>query len=140
MSITSCLIFLLCLSILHACNARHIRVVDKKLEKNFHFSIKNDEKMGLDLSKVKSSVSKQNGVDKKDSIAESTPSNDDIQKQKKTRRNQKTMKVVAKTSSAVKTESLVSVPWAVPHMKRSEKNPGFNLDYSPPKTHPPSHN
>lgn len=30
--------------------------------------------------------------------------------------------------------------WRVPHKKSSEKNPGFNLDYSPPKTHPPSHN
>ena len=99
-----------------------------------------DEKMGPDLSKVKSSFSKQNEVDKKDSIAESTTSNDDIQKPKKIRRNQKTMKVVAKTSGAVQTESLASVPWAVPHKKRSEKNPGFNLDYSPPKTHPPSHN
>ena len=102
--------------------------------------MQNDEKMGLDLSKVKSSFSKQNGVDKKDIIAESTTSNDDIQKPKKTRRNQKTMKVAAKVSSSVQTESLVSVPWAVPHKKRNEKNPGFNLDYSPPKTHPPSHN
>ncbi|KAF7844863.1 Transmembrane protein [Senna tora] len=33
------------------------------------------------------------------------------------------------------------VSWRVPHhKKRGNKNPGFNLDYSPPKTHPPSHN
>ncbi|KAK8570479.1 hypothetical protein V6N13_003156 [Hibiscus sabdariffa] len=35
---------------------------------------------------------------------------------------------------------VVSVSWRVPHRKHGEKNPGFNLDYSPPKTHPPSHN
>jgi hypothetical protein len=28
----------------------------------------------------------------------------------------------------------------VPQKKRGERHPGFNLDYSPPKTHPPSHN
>ena len=37
-------------------------------------------------------------------------------------------------------KSRVSVSWRVPHKKRGEKQPGFNLDYSPPKTHPPSHN
>ncbi|MBA0620502.1 hypothetical protein Godav_006209, partial [Gossypium davidsonii] len=35
----------------------------------------------------------------------------------------------------------VSVSWKVPHRKHGEKLSGFiNLDYSPPKTHPPSHN
>ncbi|PPS11860.1 hypothetical protein GOBAR_AA08783 [Gossypium barbadense] len=34
-----------------------------------------------------------------------------------------------------------SVSWKVPHRKHGEKLSGFiNLDYSPPKTHPPSHN
>lgn len=33
------------------------------------------------------------------------------------------------------------VSWKLPEKKRSgEKEPGFNLDYAPPKTHPPSHN
>lgn len=27
-----------------------------------------------------------------------------------------------------------------PKNKRVHQQPGFNLDYSPPKTHPPSHN
>lgn len=95
--------------------------------------------MGADkisaLSKVHASMSKQNGVAKTDSVAE-IPSNDSTQKGNETRTNQKTSKVEGKTSQ----ESLVSVSWHVPHKKRSEKNPGFNLDYSPPKTHPPSHN
>lgn len=45
-----------------------------------------------------------------------------------------------KNSGAVEKESLVSVSWPVPQKNRGEKHPGFNLDYSPPKTHPPSHN
>lgn len=49
-----------------------------------------------------------------------------------------------KGSDAVRTltkKSVVSsVSWRVPQKKRVEKQPGFNLDYSPPKTHPPSHN
>ncbi|GMI69686.1 hypothetical protein HRI_000637900 [Hibiscus trionum] len=45
------------------------------------------------------------------------------------------------TSGATGTSKpVVSVSWRVPHRKRGQKHPGFNLDYSPPKTHPPSHN
>lgn len=45
------------------------------------------------------------------------------------------------SGSALKTdESLVSVSWRLPRNKRGGKHPGFNSDYSPPKTHPPSHN
>lgn len=90
------------------------------------------EKMGSDkisaLSKVQAFFSKQN--------VDSTTKNG-----KETKTNQKTSKVEGKTSpDAVQTESLVSVSWHVPHKEHNEKNPGFNLDYSPPKTHPPSHN
>ncbi|KAL6007861.1 hypothetical protein ACLOJK_033365 [Asimina triloba] len=42
-------------------------------------------------------------------------------------------------SGAVPIESFVTVTWRVPREKHAE-HPGFNLDYSPPKTHPPSHN
>lgn len=48
-----------------------------------------------------------------------------------------------KTSGAVKLANksvASSVSLRVPHRKHGEKHPGFNLDYSPPKTHPPSHN
>ena len=36
--------------------------------------------------------------------------------------------------------SLGSFSWTVPRTKNSDKHPGFNLDYAPPKIHPPSHN
>lgn len=42
-------------------------------------------------------------------------------------------------SGAVQIGSLVTVSWRIPHAKRSV-HPGFNLDYSQPKIHPPSHN
>lgn len=32
------------------------------------------------------------------------------------------------------------VSWKVPHKKGGQPQPGFNLDYLPPKTHPPVHN
>ncbi|KAK1307347.1 hypothetical protein QJS10_CPA10g00871 [Acorus calamus] len=43
-------------------------------------------------------------------------------------------------SGVVRTQSLVTVPWRVPHVRHREQQPGFNVDYDPPKTHPPSHN
>ncbi|OIW19023.1 hypothetical protein TanjilG_10584 [Lupinus angustifolius] len=55
--------------------------------------------------------------------------------------SQKVVKAKGKASSAVKTESLVSVSMSVLHKKPIEdQNPEFSLDYSPPKTHPPHHN
>ncbi|MBA0579111.1 hypothetical protein Gorai_021376 [Gossypium raimondii] len=36
--------------------------------------------------------------------------------------------------------SILSISWRVPHENRGGKHPGFNLDYSPSKAHPPSHN
>lgn len=34
-------------------------------------------------------------------------------------------------------EPTSSVSWHVPHGKHPQENPGFNLGYSQPKTHPP---
>lgn len=42
-------------------------------------------------------------------------------------------------SGAVRIPSLVKVSWRVPP-KWHRENPGFNLDYMGPRTHPPSHN
>lgn len=59
-------------------------------------------------------------------------------------KNRSTNKRVGKSRVSSQAESLVSVSWRVPHnknKKRSQKHiPWFTLDYSPPKTHPPSHN
>ncbi|CAI9103628.1 OLC1v1002148C1 [Oldenlandia corymbosa var. corymbosa] len=37
-------------------------------------------------------------------------------------------------------QSAAKVTWKVPHPKSGERQPGFNLDYDPPQTHPPVHN
>ncbi|KAL6581307.1 hypothetical protein OROMI_007230 [Orobanche minor] len=37
-------------------------------------------------------------------------------------------------------EVVDSVRWRVPHRKKGEPEPWFNLDYLPPKMHPPAHN
>ncbi|XVE74044.1 hypothetical protein DITRI_Ditri11bG0167400 [Diplodiscus trichospermus] len=152
MSITSCfLLFLLCLS-LHACTARRLGAVDhkNKLEKKLNFSIKNDmknvfKKNSVVVLQATSSSSKELQYStKEESIEESDHADDSGQRledaaevNRKTVENEK-----GKTSGAVHqtNKSVVSVSWRVPHRKHGEKHPGFNLDYSPPKTHPPSHN
>lgn len=50
------------------------------------------------------------------------------------------VKAKGKKPTTSSSSSSSSVSWRVPHKKNGEKNPGFNVDYSPPKTHPPSHN
>ncbi|KAK6240026.1 hypothetical protein QUC31_005495 [Theobroma cacao] len=138
MSITSCfLLFLLCLSV-HASSARRLGAVDnKRLEKKLHFSIKKNTSV---VVQVKSTSSKELGSIKEDSIEESH-ADDDTQKLDAAADANHKDNEREKTSGAVQTnKSNVSVSWRVPHRKHGEKNPGFNLDYSPPKTHPPSHN
>ncbi|KDP28792.1 hypothetical protein JCGZ_14563 [Jatropha curcas] len=67
--------------------------------------------------------------------------NIDREKLMKSKKELKMAEKNARKSGAVEKESVVSVPWRLPRSKREEnKQPGFNLDYSPPKTHPPSHN
>ncbi|EEF50332.1 root meristem growth factor 10 [Ricinus communis] len=141
MSITSfLLLFLLCNS-LHACNARPIPATtdNTNLDKKFN---QNDEKKVSVAEKVESSAS---GIAKEDSIVQTHLLEDNNQTSKDSKaKNKKLMMakedIARKSSGSVQKESLVSVPWRVPHKKRGDKHPGFNLDYSPPKTHPPSHN
>ncbi|KAJ1383686.1 hypothetical protein SESBI_43155 [Sesbania bispinosa] len=125
------LLLFLCIS-LHACNARHLSPLDKKKS---HFSIKNGEKNGFDFSPKQLNEGIQK-MEKEELVGDS-------EKAKNRRRtSQRVVKVkgIGKGSGALQSESLVSVSWRVPHKKQSQKHPGFNLDYSPPKTHPPSHN
>ncbi|GLT39566.1 hypothetical protein SLA2020_137500 [Shorea laevis] len=136
MAIKSCiLLFILCLS-LHASHGRRLAVYEKKLAKKLHPSIRaserNDEKVS-GVPKMKHKLSKEAGVPKEEGKKETSES----PKLKDGRAKEQKMKTL---SSSRMVESLDAVSWRVPHMKRGEKNPGFNLDYAPPKTHPPSHN
>ncbi|OMP00643.1 hypothetical protein COLO4_12495 [Corchorus olitorius] len=131
--------------------ARRLRAVDNnknKLGKELHYSIKNDMKDGFKknmptgVAEMTSTSSKEaHGSIKEESIDKSR--SDDSQKLEDAVQTVKNAKGKGSGAVVVQTntkKSVVSVSWRVPHRKRGEKHPGFNLDYSPPKTHPPSHN
>lgn len=70
---------------------------------------------------------------KKRSISSSSSSDDD----------EKTNLEVKEASGPVSMKGIngKSVTWKLPKKKQGEKQqPGFNLDYAPPKVHPPHHN
>ncbi|MBA0796403.1 hypothetical protein Gohar_007173 [Gossypium harknessii] len=151
MSTPSCfLLLLLCLS-LQACSARRLVAVDSKdhkIDNILHFSIKvwgpfvlqndmkNDRKNNsVAVLQAKSSSSKELRSMKEESIEESHGYNVTQKLEDAEVKYHKTMVEIEK-----KKNPSVAVSWRVPHKKHGEKNPGFNLDYSPPKTHPPHHN
>ncbi|KAF2315384.1 hypothetical protein P3X46_014630 [Hevea brasiliensis] len=126
MSVVSCLLLLLLCLPLHARSARRLASADQNLLKKFHISNQNDEKK-VSVAPMESSSSNERAKAAKE---ESIPETRSLMSEEN-----------AKHSGSTKKESLVSVPWRVPHNKHgAKKHPGFNLDYSPPKTHPPSHN
>ncbi|KAF3440022.1 hypothetical protein FNV43_RR18300 [Rhamnella rubrinervis] len=152
MSITHYLLlfFLLCFY-LHACNARRLGAIDdKKPEEKLHFSTKVEDKNGVDngitVGPNVKSFSENERLTKGDSTAvtRTVQAEDHTREVKDTKVlpniPSKLEKGQSTTSATVGSERRVSVSWPVPHKKRGEEQPGFNLDYSPPKTHPPSHN
>lgn len=50
--------------------------------------------------------------------------------------------IIGRISGFIQIKSLVTVSWRIPPRgkHRDGHQPGFDMDYSPPKTHPPSHN
>ncbi|KAF9687708.1 hypothetical protein SADUNF_Sadunf02G0121100 [Salix dunnii] len=138
------LLSFLCLC-LHACNARPLADINNNPEKKFHIKTNQNDQKEISVTTVptvESSSSKEFGEAKKDSIAK-TRLGDKAQKLKGSKAKQKldSFDEIEKNPADTKKEySLVSATWRVPQKKRGERHPGFNLDYSPPKTHPPSHN
>ncbi|KAF2303482.1 hypothetical protein GH714_018819 [Hevea brasiliensis] len=114
----------------------------KNMGSGGHRRAQNDEKkVSVAVPMESSSSNEPAGAAKEDSIAETHHLDGYAQKLKNSKPKQKLMaEENAKNSGSAEKKSLVSVPWRVPHNKRGEKHPGFNFDYSPPKTHPPSHN
>ncbi|QCE03040.1 hypothetical protein DEO72_LG8g1058 [Vigna unguiculata] len=117
------LLFFLCIS-LHASYARHLNNI--KLQQKSHFSIKLNEGPNKTETRLVGDSEK--------------PRN------RRSTTNHRVQQAVKNGSGALK-KSLVSVSWRVPHnnnnnnnKKPRQKHPGFDLDYSPPKTHPPHHN
>ncbi|MBA0584096.1 hypothetical protein Gorai_014924 [Gossypium raimondii] len=123
--------------------ARRLVAVDSKhhkIDNILHFSIKNDMKKdrknnSVAVLQAKSSSSKELRSMKLESIEESHGYNVTQKLEDAEVKYHKTIVEIEK-----KKNPSVAVSWRVPHKKHDEKNPGFNLDYSPPKTHPPHHN
>ncbi|KAL6569356.1 hypothetical protein OROMI_013870 [Orobanche minor] len=106
------LVVLLCFS----CNARTSRVLHQKNDRKLNPGrVSSKEKMMIN-STDQSSEPGKNHEAKRDSIKKSSDTSKDD-------------------------ESLSYVSWKVPHKKRGgEQETEFDLDYLPPRTHPPSHN
>ncbi|CAI9764607.1 unnamed protein product [Fraxinus pennsylvanica] len=100
-------------------------VINKEPTKRFFFATKNNDKFNLAKVSIDSDV--------KSSI--STAKKETTLKEKKAKEyNLKRVIVPGDTQTDQ------SMSWRMPHKKRGQKDPGFNLDYLPPKTHPPVHN
>ncbi|KAL0464624.1 UNVERIFIED_CONTAM: hypothetical protein Slati_0350000 [Sesamum latifolium] len=134
--LVSCLVLVVLCFSLNACHGRSLGVVkDEKAAagKEFQHSVtkKND--------KVESArVSIQPG-EMKSSLPDASKNAMRFEEIKVTSESNEPGKwIQAKRQSTAHNES--SQSWRVPHKKRGEQEPGFNLDYLPPKTHPPVHN
>ncbi|KAL2511464.1 Uncharacterized protein Adt_17064 [Abeliophyllum distichum] len=139
MSIISSIVLVL-LSLLffsfHGCRARSFGVFNKEPVEGFHSSIKKNEATSLvwvsiqpDTNSSESNRPKATKIKSKNM----SPENPVVPHSRKSLHKVQVL-------GTVQTEPAVSVSWRVPHKKRGEEEPGFNLDYLPPKTHPPSHN
>ncbi|XP_038982222.1 uncharacterized protein LOC120110738 [Phoenix dactylifera] len=125
----SLLLFILLLSVsISACDGRHPSVHDKDFTRAFHHSSKDAAVAKLD--------------DKTSAPLKPASSEEEIRSSATMERPkglEAPMKVVEPkrdaVSDAVRIPSLAKVSWRVPR-----ENPGFNLDYMGPRTHPPSHN
>ncbi|GAV71792.1 hypothetical protein CFOL_v3_15281, partial [Cephalotus follicularis] len=140
------LVFLLCFS-LHGSHARRLGVIDRKLENKSRFSNKNVDKENIDsiskLPKGRASLTKELEATKGYSVPDTWAYNNAQKQNDPPKAKQKILnekEIVTKSSGVNKSKRLVSVSWRVPHKKRGEEKPDFNLDYASPKTHPPSHN
>ncbi|XP_054780037.1 root meristem growth factor 10 [Prosopis cineraria] len=142
------LLLFLCFSF-QTCNGRRLTSFsNKNIEEKSHFLLKNGSKESVIAVSPKQLITQRNGSEEEErKTTEIMVAEAENKPKLNTRRTRKirVLKVVkgktGSVSSSKTHESHVSVSWSVPpKKKRGYKNPGFNLDYSPPKTHPPSHN
>ncbi|KAK6142950.1 hypothetical protein DH2020_023298 [Rehmannia glutinosa] len=125
---------LLCYS-LHACNARSFGVVHKDSAKDqFQFSTgkKNEQKLNPSSVSVK--------PDRKYSVADAPGEANMENRFKPEKANSEYNEPGKHFQDGIK-GSVSRKSWKVGHRKRSgNQEAGFNLDYLPPRTHPPVHN
>ncbi|PKI71813.1 uncharacterized protein LOC116209083 [Punica granatum] len=149
MSVTYYLLLSLILLSLLVVDSRRLGSADQKehLKRSATSSIKVGEKMRSqeshrNVTRKEKPLPKEKGMNAADSTGKSSPfdvKTEEIYTTEGTKSTVIGSKTKASTGNA-QDGSLVIVSWRVPRQKTSEKHPGFNLDYSPPKTHPPSHN
>ncbi|XAR63200.1 hypothetical protein NMG60_11023057 [Bertholletia excelsa] len=132
------LLFLLCLSF-SSSSARPLGAARKEPEKKFLLpNNKNDEKASPARVSVEPRFKPSSSNDLRVANGETTVKQSKVDKDDNQPKGDG--EKFKASSGASQKESLFSVSWRVPHKKRGEKQPGFSLDYSPPKTHPPVHN
>ncbi|CAJ2669840.1 unnamed protein product [Trifolium pratense] len=139
MSVTY-LLFFLCFSFHAYCTVLPLsNTQDMELENKKHFSIKTDNIN--DFESFPNHFPMMNEDSKMKTWLVNTQKS-----RKELSTNKKMLKAMRKDSSTSETKTYGSVSCSVIHKNLSEKNtpseknPEFDLDYSPPKTHPPHHN
>ncbi|CAI9786018.1 unnamed protein product [Fraxinus pennsylvanica] len=124
----------------HGCRARSIGVFNNEPVEVFLSSSKNNKASGLVRVSIQPD-SKASEATKPESKNHEEKIDDDKMSPATSvvAPNRKSLQKV-EVLDTVETEPAVSVSWRVPHKKRGEEEPWFNLDYLPPKTHPPHNN
>ncbi|KAI6702702.1 hypothetical protein NL676_011838 [Syzygium grande] len=152
MSITYCLLVFIIMGLsLHLCDGRHLMDMDKKPVKRTTSSSKSGVKTRLDRVNPTSnfkSMQRNTSFNNEGSNAEAPVAKKPEKAMVQTRTTQKLMTMRKDAKGKIRgpshhhqnVSSLVLVPWRVPRKIPTEKQPGLDSDYCPPKTHPPSHN
>ncbi|CAH1422866.1 unnamed protein product [Lactuca virosa] len=149
LSLSGILILLLCLS--HECTGRHLSSIDSlAMDDNAkllsHPTIKGFENDLLTVPDHLNLKMTENGKDQSSKVDNDHHKKTDSKSQNKkdVNNDQKLKKVQEELvihHHQHQPKSHTTVTFRVPpRNKRIHQQPGFNLDYSPPKTHPPSHN
>ncbi|XP_021968767.1 uncharacterized protein LOC110863755 [Helianthus annuus] len=129
---SSCvLVLLLCFSQECLCSGRHLRSID-------------DHAMDVDKAKLPSHSTIKGFGNKPLTVHDELDhkmNEDEYQKQKGDGSKHKKDMIKDQKVKKVKEVDPKSITFRVPvEHQKIHQQPGFNLDYSPPKTHPPSHN
>ncbi|GAB4844337.1 hypothetical protein Ancab_037701 [Ancistrocladus abbreviatus] len=146
MSILSSIVVSLLFFSLNVGAARLLGVVDNELQKRIHLSIKN--KVEVNLGKVAAPTPMASATitgkdNAHDTVLEKNQHHEEELKGAMPREDDESehQKIDGEASSSTKSKfEAVRISWLVPHKKRGVPQPGFNLDYAPPKEHPPEHN
>ncbi|GAA0160298.1 hypothetical protein LIER_16881 [Lithospermum erythrorhizon] len=133
----------------HPCNARRLLDIKRDAEGTFH--LPNElfvQEIGRSIRVRASNPSNAQNSDSKEfhkgTLNKDFPQETTIIKAQDGEHYypRKTLTEINVHENGVNSSSSTNVSWQVPHNKKEEhqQEPGFNLDYSPPKTHPPVHN